>query len=181
MVTADNLPESLTEYLTVWCADLLAPLDDHATGRVIATLGISYEGGPYPDRLTVQRLVEMHRGIVSGDAAVGEILVDTPAGVGSLIRDLGNPERREHALQMLSAWPDTTTLIPAVTAAADDGLLDEAERDTILATALRTPPLPLPVPLPQYLQPLPPDYPESYDDYFHRTPQYEWAPEISPD
>ncbi|MEH3154296.1 MAG: hypothetical protein PGN29_02745 [Gordonia paraffinivorans] len=179
MVNADNLPESLAEYLTVWCADLLAPLDDDSTRRAIATLRGGYEGGPYPDRLTVQRLVEMHRGIVSGDAVVGEILVDTPAGVGSLIRDLGDPERRQHAFRMLSAWPDTTVLVPAVTAAADDGLLDDAERDTILDTALRTPPLPRPIPLPDRLRPLPPDYPESYDDYFRRAPRYEWAPEIT--
>ena len=141
---------------------------------------MGYEGGPYPDRLTVQRLAEMYRGIISGDAAVGEIITGTPAGISSLIRDLGNPERRQYALRMLSVYPDTTTLVPAVTAVTDDGLFSEEERDAILETALRTPPLPLPVPLPNHLSPIPPDFPESYDDYFRRNPGYESVPEPRP-
>ena len=176
MATADNLPQSFTEYLTVWCADLLAPLDDEHKRSVISTLAMGYEGGPYPARLTVQRTVEVHRGIITGDAAIGEIFTRIPAGVGSLIRDLADPKQRHSAFQMLSVYPDTTELVAAVNGAVDDGLLDDTDRDDILTTALRTTHLPLPIPLPDHLRPLPPDHPESYDDYRRRDPGYQSVP-----
>jgi len=183
LATADNLPESFTEYLTVWCADLLAPLDDDHKRSIINTLAMGYEGGPYPARLTVQRTVEVHRGIITGDTAVGEIFRSLSFGASPFIYQLAEPHRRDYAIQMLSAYPDTTELIGLVNTAVDDGLLDDTEHDTILTTALHATHLPPPIPLPDHLTPLPADHPESSEAHHRRSSGYQSMPDprVSPD
>ena len=156
-----RLPESLTEFLEIWCADLLAPLNGQERDSFLRTARGVYAEGPYPSRLDVQRHVEIARGIITGDAAAGALIAETPSGVRSLTAQLADPDRTAYAVRMLSAYPYTDELLPAVDEAFSAGLLTGEQRVEILSAALKAPPLPPPADLPAGLMPVPSGYPRA--------------------
>ena len=79
---------------------------------------------------------------------------------------------RDNAIVTLGRYPDTTELIPKVSAARGVGALTDTELSEICSRALDAPLLPDPVPPPTHLPPLPNDYPESYTDYHQRNPGF---------
>lgn len=159
MPTLDGLPEDFTEYLEVWCADLLAPLGPLQRERLIDRIELMYTGGPWPDRWQIQRQVEVTRGILTADAAIGLILVRDSGGLAGAIERLAGP-LHDAAVRQLSQMPGTVELVAAVGTARRRGLISDAERDHILAAAVAQPIAPEPRPLPAHLRPLPPGYPE---------------------
>lgn len=127
--TADALPATLREYLEVWCADLLGHLTAGQRASVISTVHCTYAGGPWPPRLQVQRLAEIAACVITGDAYVGEII----ARYGHPIRDVvemlysKDPDVRDNAIVMLGRHPNTSELVPKVSAAHRAGALTDAE------------------------------------------------------
>jgi hypothetical protein len=62
-----RLPRSLTEYVLVWCEDLLQDLLATARTDLACTLSTMNERGPWPTRLRIQHLAEELSGYC-GDA-----------------------------------------------------------------------------------------------------------------
>ncbi|MDP5226454.1 MULTISPECIES: hypothetical protein [Arthrobacter] len=186
MVTSDGLPESLTEYLKVWCADLLGRVDTGSRKHIIDAACMSYEGGPWPRRLMIQRHVEISQGILSTEAWLGLVTHDLAGGVPGAIHRLST-ENRVAAVEQLSRMPGTPELVAGVNAASARGELSSQERVETLRRALAQPPAPAEIPLPGHLRPVPADYPESFEEWKRRDPPYELvldsepAPRIRPD
>lgn len=136
-----------------------------------------YLGGPFPGREMVQRLIEVQTGQITPgpyDSWVMESVGRMPAaepggGIGHILGWLENGFEvggsREKMLELLSAMDDTTSLLSAITHAANRGLLSRSEADAVLSAALSLPALPPLVPLPDDVVPLPEDYPPPTPDY----------------
>lgn len=167
-MTPDGLPETLGEYLRVWCADLFEKLPDEKRDRIIQSINMMYAGGPWPDRLSVQRIAEIDMGVLTSSAVIGLLDEERGGGVEGAIRRLS--EHHESAVKQLSRMPGTPHLVAEVEAAFSRGELTAEERLTILSSATAQPIAPPPIPLPRHLRPLPENYPESYDEWQHRDP-----------
>lgn len=133
---------------------------------------MSYMGGPFPDRESVQRLIEHHCGAItdqqyhawvltfasrhaaSNGEAIGHILDSLAAGF-----EVGGSRGR--ALWLLAGMDDTRRLLARVRDAVDHDVLTDAEARDVLTQALKYPPLPAPVPLPEGVDRLPQDWPPS--------------------
>jgi hypothetical protein len=165
MPTAEGLPEDLTEYLQVWCADLLRSLGPERRESFVNDMHAMWSGGPFPDRLTVQRCVEITLGVITADASMGETLEEY-GGADLALQHLNDPDmERGHALQQLGqvlATPDNVAKIKTAQARGD---LSAEECATVLTSALRQPILPDPIPPPPGLPPIPEDYPESWEEF----------------
>ncbi len=154
-MTNDQLPRSLSEYLDVWCADLLAPLGPTERSSFLNAVLSSHGKGPWPTRLEVQRLVEISRGLATHDAVVGELLGSRAGGIDAVLVRLADPDRRATALGQLGQLAATPAMVAKVTAAQRAGLLSATERAEVLTRALRHPLLPEPIPAPAHLPALP--------------------------
>jgi hypothetical protein len=129
MPTASGLPVTLREYLEVWCADLLDPLTAAQRASVISIVHHSYAGGPWPPRLQIQRMAEIAAGVITGDACVGELVARYGYPIDDVIEMLrcDDPDVRDNAIVTLGRYPDTTQLIPKVSAARGAGALTDTE------------------------------------------------------
>lgn len=168
--SARSLPRSLSEYLLVWCADLLSPMSATQRQSLLDTIHLTYIGGPWPTRLLLQRLAEQVVGTISAEAAIGEVVATYGPSIDDTIEALtsGDDEiSRSDLITLLARNPATTDLIPKVTAALHAGALTENEYFAICTQALHAPLLPDPIPAPPEFPELPHDYPESHEG--HRT------------
>ena len=182
MPLAPGFPTNFTEYLTVWCADLLEGLDDEQRRVLENSLIMMYEGGPWPDRFRIQRLAEQLRGVVDAETAIGELDLRRSGGVSGVIARLNSPDvEHQWVIEQLSRLQGTPQLVDAVTEACRVGLISPIERELILETTLSRPILPEPIPAPAEYPPLPPDHPESYEEYRVRDPGYQPVPPLDAD
>lgn len=176
MSRSRGLPSSLTEYVLVWCEDLLQDLPTTDRTDLARALSTMYEGGPWPTRLRIQRLAEQICGNY-GDANtfVGDLHSERPGYVAAITQKLSEPEpqTRDEALELLARLPGSLELVRALDLAVEQGRLSRVEREDVLRRALGNPVLPAPVPAPEAYPELPRDYPESYDDQKRRDPPYE--------
>jgi hypothetical protein len=174
-----GFPTSLGEYVTVWCADLLEPLTQDQRDDFLRGLAMGDEGGPWPSRLDIQRLVE-HRCTPHAKATdmLGDLLERFADGIAATIGRLHDPApgMREIAVTQLHQLPGTRELVDAVDAEFRSGTLTTGERDSILTAALSRPILPEPIPAPSMFPELPPDHPESWEEKNRRDPPYEDSP-----
>jgi hypothetical protein len=171
-----GLPSSLTEYVLVWCEDLLQELPVTARTDLARALSTMHEGGPWPTRLRIQRLAEQVSGKYGGaNVFVGELHFERPGYVAMVAQKLSEPDSqaRGEALELLARLPGSPELVDALDQATEQGLLSAAERADVLARALSNPVLPAPVPAPAGYPDLPRDYPESYEEQKRRDPPYE--------
>lgn len=160
LATSAGLPESLGEFLDVWCADALGSLSDQDRRRVVGDIYLMCEGGvPWPTRLHVQRLVEIAQGRVTEEAVQGELLELYAGGIDGAISRLADPDLRAAAIYELGQFQPSVAAVRQITAAAGRGDLTENERVSVLRRAMRLPDLPDPIPLPEHLVPIPPGYP----------------------
>ena len=168
----DRLPRTIGEYADRYLRDLLDRLPEDDARVITQTLAMSYMGGPFPDRESVQRLIEHHCGAItdqqyhawvltfasrhaaSNGEAIGHILDSLAAGF-----EVGGS--RERALWLLAGMDDTRRLLARVRDAVDHDVLTDAEARDVLTQALKYPPLPAPVPLPEGVDRLPQDWPPS--------------------
>ena len=181
MPLSPGFPTDFTEYLTVWCADLLEGLDDEQRRSLQEVFATSYEGGPWPDRLHIQRLAEQTLGLFDADTAVGE-WSSRHDGVAGVIARLHSREvEHEWVVEQLARLPGSSELVIAVNAACQEGLLSLLERDLILEAALSRPILPEPIPAPSKYPPIPADHPESYEEFRLRDPGYQVLPPFDDD
>lgn len=172
-----GLPRTIAEYADAYLADLLDPLTADMRHVIVQSLTMGYLGGPFPDREMVQRLIEVQTGRITPAQydswvmeSVGRLPTAEPGGgIGHILGRLENGYEvggtREKMLELLSAMDDTTSLVPAITDAANRGLLSRAEADAVLSAALSLPVLPPVVPLPDDIEPLPDNYPPPTPDY----------------
>lgn len=160
MATSEGLPESLTEFLEVWCADLLEPLTADQRITLVNDVHLTYGGGPWPRRLDVQRLAEIMQGVITQDAVAGELLELYGGGIDSVLARLRDPGTHASAVDQLGQLQATTEVVEKVTAVHRRGDLTKRERATILGRGLRLPLLPDPLPAPAHLVPVPDGYPE---------------------
>lgn len=171
-----GLPSSLTEYVLVWCEDLLQDLPTIARTDLARALSTMYEGGPWPKRLHIQRLAEQISGKY-GDANtfVGDLHSERPGCVATITQKLSepDPQTRGEALGLLARLPGSLELVRALDREVEQGRLSRVEREDVLRRALGNPVLPAPVPAPEAYPELPRDYPESYEDQKRRDPPYE--------
>lgn len=176
MSDSRGLPSSLTEYVLVWCEDLLQDLPTPARTDLARTLSTMYEGGPWPTRLRIQRLAEQISGNY-GDANtfVGDLHSERSGYVATITHKLSepDPQTRNEALELLALLPGSLELVRALDRAVEQGHLSRVEREGVLRRALGNPVLPAPVPAPEAYPELPRDYPESYEDQKRRDPPYE--------
>ncbi len=119
-----------------------------------------YTGGPWPDQLQIQRLVEQMDGRYDPESFIGELEVQSGGGVAGAVERLKDDRLREHALAELHRYPGTHELVAAVNAQVARGVLSARERTSILTSALGAPVLPGPIPAPEEYPPLPGDHPE---------------------
>jgi hypothetical protein len=181
MPLAPGFPTDFTEYLTVWCADLLEDLDDEQRRMLADSLIMMYEGGPWPDRLYVQRLAEQVRGIIDAETSSGDSDLRR-SGVSGIVARLSSPDvEHRWVVEQLSRLQGTPELVGAVTEALRLELISPIEHELILETALSRPILPEPIPAPAEYPPLPPDHPESYEEYRLRDPGYQPVPPLDAD
>ena len=156
----DRLPRTIGEYADRYLRDLLDRLPEDDARVITQTLAMSYMGGPFPDRESVQRLIEHHCGAItdqqyhawvltfasrhaaSNGEAIGHILDSLAAGF-----EVGGSRGR--ALWLLAGMDDTRRLLARVRDAVDHDVLTDAEARDVLTQALKYPPLPAPVPLPE--------------------------------
>ncbi|WP_159499675.1 hypothetical protein [Microbacterium sp. 18062] len=164
MPYAPGFPTDFTEYVLVWCADLLEPLDVGERRLLLDGLTLMYTGGPWPDRLQIQRLVEQMDGRYDPESFIGELEIRSGGGIAGAVDRLRDPRLREYALSELRRYPGTPGLVVAVNAQVDAGVLSEQERNDILTSAINAPVLPGPIPAPEGCPPLPEDHPESFED-----------------
>jgi hypothetical protein len=171
-----GLPSSLTEYVLVWCEDLLQDLPATARTDLARALSTMHEGGPWPTRLRIQRLAEQASGKYGGaNVFVGELHSERPGFVAMVAQKLSepDPQTRGEALELLGRPPGSPELVRALDQAGKHGRLSPAERAEVLRRALSNPVLPDPVPAPAAYPDLPRDYPESYEEQKRRDPPYE--------
>lgn len=174
-VVEPELPSSLGEYISVWCADLLKGLTPAQRESIVAAAAFSYEGGPWPRRLRIQRLAEEAAGLITADSVLGELTAMYGHGVEGMLAAIDDPEfpsSREDLIAQLSRHPGTDELIPKVTTAHRDGVLSDMEFQQICRAALEAPLLPEPIPAPPEFPDLPQDYPESFEEFRRRDPPY---------
>lgn len=160
MATNAGLPESLAEFLDVWCADLAGMVDAEDWRRIANDIHVLCEGGAaWPTRLHVQRLIEIAVGRVTEGAVQGELLELHAGGVDGALTRLGDPKLRPGAVHELGHFQPTIEVVRKITSATQLGWLSEAERVSILRRAMQLPDLPPPLPLPMALIPVPAGYP----------------------
>lgn len=160
MVTSAGLPESLTEFLDLWCEDLLRPLGDEARRRVVNDVHLMCEGGiPWPTRLHVQRMAEVASGRITEEALQGELIDLHDGGVEGALTRLRDPDLHGAAVHELARLQPSVEMVRKVTVACRRGDLTEDERVRVLDHAMRLPVLPPAVPLPRHLVPVPPGHP----------------------
>ena len=179
MPLTPGFPTSMTEYITVWCADLLEPLTAAQRESFVRGAEMMYEGGPWHSRLAIQRLVEYYlTPDLDADTHFGELLEHNAGGVAGAIERLRAPypDSRAAAVDQLHLLPGTPELVDAVNTATADGTLTDAERQSILTSALSRRILPEPIPNPPEYPPIPADHPESYAERLERDPPYEEIP-----
>lgn len=172
-----GLPGTIGEYADAFLADLLDPLTADMRNVIVQSLAMCYLGGPFPGREMVQRLIEVQTGQITPGQydswvmeSVGRLPTAEPGGgIGHILGRLENEFEvggsREKMQELLSAMDDTSSLVPAITDAANRGLLNRPEVDAVLSAALSLPALPPLVPLPEDIVPLPEDYPPPTPDY----------------
>lgn len=176
MPESRGLPSSLTEYVLVWCEDLLQDLPATARTDLARALSTMHEGGPWPTRLRIQRLAEQVSGKYGGaNVFVGELHSERPGFVAMVAQKLSEPDPRTRgeALELLARLPGSPELVGELDQAGKHGRLSPAERAEVLRRALSNPVLPDPVPAPAAYPDLPRDYPESYEEQKRRDPPYE--------
>jgi hypothetical protein len=121
-----GLPSSLTEYVLVWCEDLLQDLPTTDRTDLARTLSPMYEGGPWPTRLRIQRLAEQIGGNY-GDANtfVGDLHSERPGYVATITQKLSepDPQTRGEALELLARLPGSLELVRALDRAVEQGRL----------------------------------------------------------
>ena len=176
MIPLPSVPSSLSDYVLVWCADLLEDLEPELRRDLLQNVAMMYEGGPWPSRLHIQRLAEQMSGRYGGaDVFIGDLLAQTPAYVAGIVDRLGDddPDVREDARRRLAHQPGTPELVAMIEQATAEGHLTSEQRATILAGATSNPVLPEPKEAPPQYPALPPDHPESYAEMLERDPPYE--------
>jgi hypothetical protein len=176
MTPPPSVPSSLSDYVLVWCADLLAGLAPGRRRDLLQSVAMMYEGGPWPGRLHIQRLAEQMSGEYGGaDVFIGDLLAQTPDYVDGIVSRLSDDDAdvREDARRRLAHQPGTPELVAMIEQAAAEGHLTSEQRATILAGATSNPVLPEPKEAPLQYPALPPDYPESYAERIERDPPYE--------
>jgi hypothetical protein len=169
-----GFPTTLDEYVKVWCADLLVSLTPEQRDDIVQALSMG-EGGPWPSRLSIQRMAEQQGGHYGdGDTFVGDIFDREVGGVVGAIERLNShaPGARSSAVRHLHMFPGTPQLVAAVTAETGAGRLTPAERESILTSAVARPVLPDPIPAPPQYPPIPEDHPESWAEKLERDPPY---------
>jgi hypothetical protein len=176
MTPPSSVPSSLSDYVLVWCADLLAGLAPGRRRDLLQSVAMMYEGGPWPSRLHIQRLAEQMSGEYGGaDVFIGDLVAQTPGYVAGIVIGLSDddPDVREDARRRLTHQPGTPELVAMIEQATAEGHLTSEQRATILASATSNPVLPEPKEAPPQYPALPPDYPESYAEKIERDPPYE--------
>jgi hypothetical protein len=176
MTPPPSVPSSLSDYVLVWCADLLAGLAPSRRRDLLQNVAMMYEGGPWPSRLDIQRLAEQMSGEYGGaDVFIGDLVAQTPGYVAGMVIGLSDddPDVREDARRRLAHQPGTPELVAMIEQATAEGHLTSEQRSTILASATSNPVLPEPKEAPPQYPALPPDYPESYAEKIKRDPPYE--------
>jgi hypothetical protein len=119
-------------------------------------------------------MAEMTAGVISGDACIGELINQRCYGIDGAIELLYSDDLdvRDNAVVMLGRYPNTSELVPKVSAALRAGALTDDEFSDICSRALCAPLLPDPIALPAHLVALPGDYSESYAEYRRREPDF---------
>jgi hypothetical protein len=176
MTPPPSVPSSLSDYVLVWCADLLEGLEPERCRDLLQSVAMMYEGGPWPSRLDIQRLAEQMSGEYGGaDVFIGDLVAQTPGYVAGMVIGLSDddPDVREDARRRLAHQPGTPELVAMIEQATIEGHLTSEQRATILASATSNPVLPEPKEAPPQYPALPPDYPESYAERIERDPPYE--------
>lgn len=107
MSDSRGLPSSLTEYVLVWCEDLLQDLPIPARTDLARTLSTMYEGGPWPTRLRIQRLAgHMSGNHVTRTPLWGTCTPNAPATSPRSRRSSASPTRKA-ATRRSSCSPDS--------------------------------------------------------------------------
>ncbi len=176
MSQSRGLPSSLTEYVLVWCEDLLQDLPATARTDLARTLSTMHEGGLWLTRLRIQRLAEHASGNYGdADTFVGDLHSERPGYVAMVTQKLSEPDQqtRDEALELLARLPGSPEVVRALDQAVEHDRLSPDERAEVLRRALSNPVLRAPMPAPAAYPELPGDYPESYEDQKRRDPPYE--------
>jgi hypothetical protein len=169
-----GFPTSLNEYVHVWCADLLVSLTQEQRDDIVQGLAMD-EGGPWPSRLSIQRIAERRSGRHgTADDFFGDFMDREVGGIDGVITRLNSsdPGARSIALKHLHTFPGTPQLVTALNAETESGNLTPAERESILTSAVARPVLPEPIPAPAEYPPIPRDHPESWAEMLVRDPPY---------
>ncbi len=152
------MPNTLAEFLDVWCDDLLAPLHPRERKAFLVAICSTHDGGPWPRRLDIQRLVEITQGNATEDAVIGEMLEAKAGGIDGAFARLAAGAVRSDVVRQLGQLAGSPALVARVTGAWERGILTDDERADILGRAMRQPFLPPPIPIPPGLAPVPDGY-----------------------
>lgn len=175
-----DLPQSLTEYILIWCADLLRDLSAAQRQMLLKSILMGYEGGPWPRRLHIQRLAEQIGGTIDVDAVTAEIATTYGPNLDETVKHLANAEdshmSRHDLITHLARHLTIGGLLSRVTAAHDAGVLNFEEFIDIYTHARSMRVLPPPKDPPPEFPAVPADFPESYEEYRRREPPAQEVP-----
>jgi hypothetical protein len=117
-------------------------------------------------------MAEMTAGVITADACIGELINQHCYGIDRAIELLYSDDLdvRDNAVVMQGRYPNTSELVPKVSAALRAGALTDEEFSDMCRRALCAPLLPDPIVAPAHLPALPADYPESCAEYRRREP-----------
>lgn len=135
MSDSRSLPSSLTEYVLIWCEDLLQDLPATVRTDLARTLSTRYGGGPWPARLRIQRLAEQLSG--NANTFVGDLHSECHGYVTKALQKLrdSNYQARDEALELLARLSGSLELGEALDQ-AEQALLSDVDRADVLGRAL---------------------------------------------
>lgn len=135
------------EYWTTYLPDLIENLPEQDRSLITNVLANGFLDGDSPGRESVQRLIELHLGIISRAQHSSWVLSHATGDGSQHIVDrlregflVGGS--REKMIDYLANVDYSETFADRVKQAGAEGLLTAAEVDHVLTTSLRNPPLP---------------------------------------
>lgn len=134
-------------YWGTYFPDLIQPLDDEQRHVVLENLFDGFLDGLYAGRATVQRLIEAHSGVITYEQyASWSLSTEDDDGTEHVLAHAAREEYfggdRTSMLQLLAHVDYTPEFAARIRRAARRGLLSEWEASHVIATSLRTTPLP---------------------------------------
>lgn len=148
------------QYWGTYFPDLIRPLSERHRRIVLENLFDGFIDGIYAGRATVQRLIEVHSGVITHEQYVSwSMSSEHDDGTEHVLAHLARGEyvggSRVSVLELLGHVDYTSHFAERMRWAVRRGLLSEWEADRVIATSLRTAPLPRLVDRPEGVPALP--------------------------